>query len=52
MCDFMPCGSVRGVNISEYGASTLRLEKFFDLKLDVAGFSETSVILKEHGIGS
>ena len=28
VCDFMPCGSVRGVNVSEeYGASTFRLEE-------------------------
>jgi hypothetical protein len=53
VCDFVPCGSVRGVNVSEeYGASTFRLEESSDLKLAVAGFSETSVTLKEHGIVS
>jgi hypothetical protein len=49
----MPCCSVRGVNVSEeYGASTIRLEESSDLKLEVVGFSETSVTLKENGIVS
>jgi len=47
----MPYGSVGGVNVSEeYVASTFKLEESSDLKLEVAGFSETSVTLKEHGI--
>jgi hypothetical protein len=49
----MSCGSVRGVSVSEeYGASTFRLEESSDLKLEVAGFSEISVTLKEHAIVS
>jgi len=53
LCDFMPCGSVRGVNVSEeYGASTFRLEESSDLKLGVAGFSETSLTRQEHDFES
>lgn len=53
LCHFMPCGSIRGVNVSEeYGASTFGLEESSDLKLEVAVFSETSVTLKEQGIVS
>jgi len=49
----MPCSSVGGANVLEkYVASTFRLEESSDLKLEVAGFSETSVTLKEHGIVS
>lgn len=49
----MPCGSVRGVNVSdEYGVSIFRLDESSDLKLEVAGFCETSVTLKEHGFVS
>jgi len=47
----MPYSSVGGVNVSEeYVASTIRLEEYSDLKLEVAGFSESSVTLIEHGI--
>jgi hypothetical protein len=52
-CYFMPCGSLIDVNVSEeYGASIFRLEESSDLNLEVSGFSESSVTLKEHSIVS